>query len=92
VASEPTTTAPLSPESGYGRTLRRHGLMAEAWKMDELVHRARMCDAHCGGRDAEIERLQAALRRIENINNGPDQASGEYRCLEAAAIAREALS
>lgn len=38
-----------------------------------------------------IDRLQVALRRIENINNGPDQASGEYRCMEAASIAREAL-
>jgi hypothetical protein len=34
---------------------------------------------------------ETALRRIENINNGPDRASGEWRCEEAAAIAREAL-
>ena len=43
-------------------------------------------------RPAERARLRAALTRIENINNGPDQASGEWRCLEAAAIARAALA
>lgn len=33
-----------------------------------------------------------ALKKIANINNGPDRASGEYRCIEAAAIATEALA
>lgn len=32
-----------------------------------------------------------ALRQIENINNGPDQASGTWRCGETAAIAKAAL-
>ena len=35
---------------------------------------------------------RAALTRIANINNGPDRASGEWRCQEAAAIAQAALS
>lgn len=38
------------------------------------------------------DRLAAALRRIADINLGPDRASGEYRCTEAAAIAEEALA
>lgn len=47
----------------------------------------------------ELERLSrlnaellAALRRIADINNGPDKASGEWRCQEAESIARAALA
>lgn len=40
---------------------------------------------------AQRDKAREALRKIENINNGPDKASGEWRCLEAAAIARAAL-
>jgi hypothetical protein len=40
---------------------------------------------------AENARLKAALTRIKYINHGPDQASGEWRCMEAAAIADAAL-
>ena len=32
-----------------------------------------------------------ALESIANINNGPDRASGEYRCQEAALCASNAL-
>ena len=39
----------------------------------------------------ERDRYCRALKTIANINNGPDRASGEYRCQEAAAIAEEAL-
>lgn len=44
--------------------------------------------------DLERERnvFVAALRRIANINNGPDRASGDWRCREAEAIARDALT
>ena len=35
--------------------------------------------------------MEAALRRIARINQGPDQASAEYRIGEAAAIAEAAL-
>lgn len=44
-------------------------------------------------RDAErlLARYERALRLIANINNGPDRASGEWRCLEAARIAEDAL-
>lgn len=38
----------------------------------------------------QIARMDHALKRIEYINHGPDQASGEYRCQEAAAIAKAA--
>lgn len=41
--------------------------------------------------ERELARFRAALVRIRDINHGPDRASGEWRCLEAAAIAREAL-
>jgi hypothetical protein len=40
---------------------------------------------------AEVERKDKALRRIADINKGPDRASGEYRCIEAEAIALAAL-
>ncbi len=40
----------------------------------------------------EIMRLVKALRSIADINLGPDRASGEYRCTEAAAIAAAALN
>lgn len=39
----------------------------------------------------ERNRYQKALRRIANLNNGPDQASGEWRAQEAAAIAQRAI-
>lgn len=42
-------------------------------------------------RRAEVGRMRGALFRIAHINDGPDQASAEFRCTEAAAIAREAL-
>lgn len=38
----------------------------------------------------QVARMDSALKRIEFINHGPDQASGEYRCQEAAAIAKAA--
>lgn len=39
----------------------------------------------------ESASLRAALKRIRDINLGPDKASGEYRATEAAAIADAAL-
>ena len=45
-------------------------------------------------RDALQERVKVmttGLRQIENINNGPDKASGEWRCMEAASIAKNTL-
>lgn len=39
----------------------------------------------------KLDAYEAALRSIENLNNGPDLASGDYRCREAAAIAQDAL-
>ena len=41
---------------------------------------------------ADVKRLRETLRRIADINRGPDRASGEYRCLEAEAIALRALA
>jgi hypothetical protein len=38
-----------------------------------------------------IAELEKALTRIRYINHGPDKASGEWRCMEAAQIARDAL-
>ena len=40
----------------------------------------------------ERDRFRRALMSISNINNGPDRASGEYRCQEAAEIATKALA
>jgi len=40
----------------------------------------------------ERDRFRRALVSISNINNGPDRASGEYRCQEAAEIATKALA
>ncbi len=40
----------------------------------------------------EHNRYRRALVSISNINNGPDRASGEYRCQEAAEIATKALA
>ena len=63
-----------------------------------------MCANRIGTKEAEANaalivkavneraELIAALRRIANINNGPDRASGEWRCQEAAAIAKAALA
>ncbi|MCA3268195.1 MAG: hypothetical protein ING19_19200 [Azospirillum sp.] len=42
--------------------------------------------------DKVLSVFAEALRKIERINLGPDKASGEWRCQEAAAIAAEALS
>ncbi len=39
-----------------------------------------------------VEALEKALRKIANINNGPDRASGEWRRQEASAIALAALN
>jgi hypothetical protein len=41
--------------------------------------------------EAEIAKLEKALTLIRYINHGPDRASGEWRCMEAAQIARNAL-
>ena len=40
----------------------------------------------------ERDRFRRALLAISNINNGPDRASGEYRCQEASEIATKALA
>jgi len=40
----------------------------------------------------ERARWERALISIRDINDGPDKASGEWRCMEAAAIARQALA
>jgi hypothetical protein len=40
----------------------------------------------------KLDAYEAALRSIANLNNGPDLASGDYRCREAAAIAQDALN
>lgn len=39
----------------------------------------------------EVKRLTACLKDIANINNGPDNGSGEWRAGAAAEIARMAL-
>lgn len=39
----------------------------------------------------KLARAVGALTRLRDLNKGPDQASGEYRCTEAAAIADRAL-
>ena len=41
--------------------------------------------------EADNARLREALTRIKYINHGPDKASGEWRCIEAAEIAAAAL-
>lgn len=41
--------------------------------------------------DPDPATMRAALQRIANINSGPDQASGDWKCREAEAIARLAL-
>jgi len=40
----------------------------------------------------ERDRFRAALCKIAEINDGPDRASGEWRCGEAERIAKEALT
>lgn len=40
---------------------------------------------------ARIAKLEEALTAIRYINHGPDKASSEWRCVEAAQIARNAL-
>lgn len=62
--SDPAVAKTSVPESGYGKQLRQQGLLDIADKMDQLIHRERLCDAHCGCRDAEIDRLRAVLRSI----------------------------
>ena len=45
-------------------------------------------------RDENARKLRIAIKALEtiaNINNGPDRASGEYRCIEAAQYAGAAL-
>lgn len=54
------------------------------------LHQAVACALDARQRTADAS-LISALRLIENINNGPDRASGEWRCNEAAQIARDAL-
>lgn len=39
----------------------------------------------------ERARFERALKQITNLNNGPDLASAEWRCQEAAKIAERAL-
>ncbi len=39
----------------------------------------------------KLDAYETALRSIANLNNGPDLASGDYRCREAAFIAQTAL-
>lgn len=40
---------------------------------------------------SRLRRYEAALRRLRDLNLGPDQASATYRCGEAASIAGTAL-
>lgn len=66
---------------------------------DDLILRVRalgeeMLDTIAAARAQRSERearMEKALRRIRDINLGPDQASSEWRCREVEAIAEEGL-
>ena len=59
--------------------------MSDAAKLKEFVK---------AGLEAadRIDRKEVALRKFANINSGSDLASGDWRCKEAADIAKSALS
>ena len=39
-----------------------------------------------------LTHAESALKTLANINNGPDQASAQHRCIEVEAIATMALA